>query len=175
MFKDLDSIGSNIKEIFSQEHESVQDSGNALTDFKSSKFFNVLDADSSQLAVLNEVKKGKNLVVEGPPGTGKSQTIVNIIAELLAQNKKVLFVSEKKAALDVVKDRLDSVGLGESCLELHSRKSNKKHFLEELQKTLELDSVCLSDKSKNEFQDLDKLKKELNEYVNIIHTPYKKY
>ena len=173
MFKDLDSIGSNIKEIFSQEHESVQDSGNALTDFKSSKFFNVLDADSSQLAVLNEVKKGKNLVVEGPPGTGKSQTIVNIIAELLAQNKKVLFVSEKKAALDVVKDRLDSVGLGESCLELHSRKSNKKHFLEELQKTLELDSVCLSDKSKNEFQDLDKLKKELNEYVNIIHTPYK--
>lgn len=90
MFKDLDSIGSNIKEIFSQEHESVQDSGNALTDFKSSKFFNVLDADSSQLAVLNEVKKGKNLVVEGPPGTGKSQTIVNIIAELLADRKSVV-------------------------------------------------------------------------------------
>ena len=77
-------------------------------DFRTS--YHVLDADPSQIAVIEDAKTGHNLVVEGPPGTGKSQTIVNLIAELLAAGKKVLFVSEKGAALDVVKQRLDKVG-----------------------------------------------------------------
>ncbi|MCD8509730.1 MAG: hypothetical protein LRY73_07545 [Bacillus sp. (in: Bacteria)] len=66
------------------------------------------------------------MVIQGPPGTGKSQTITNLIAEALGHGKKVLFVSEKMAALEVVKRRLDTVGLGEACLELHSHKTNKK-------------------------------------------------
>ncbi len=74
--------------------------------------YHVCDADPSQIAVIEDIKSGKNLVVEGPPGTGKSQTIVNTIAELLATGKSVLFVSEKMAALQVVKERLDHVGLG---------------------------------------------------------------
>jgi hypothetical protein len=83
--------------------------------------YHILDADPYQIAVIEDAKAGHNLVVEGPPGTGKSQTIANTVAELLANGKTVLFVSEKMAALEVVKSRLDRAGLGEFCLELHSR------------------------------------------------------
>ena len=79
------------------------------------KTFQILDADSSQQQAIEAVKEGKNLVIEGPPGTGKSQTIANIISEFLANGKKVLFVSQKMAALEVVKKRLDNNGLGDFC------------------------------------------------------------
>lgn len=137
---------------------------------KSIEIHNVLDADSSQLEVLTDVKNGKNLVVEGPPGTGKSQTIVNLIAELMAMNKKVLFVSEKKAALDVVKDRLDSIGLGVGCLELHGKDSKINELLNELKYTLNLDRPHL--KSSDIYDNLDDLKKELNNYSNTLHSIY---
>jgi len=84
----------------------------------------VVDADSSQTAAIEEVKAGRNLVIQGPPGTGKSQTISNLIAAAVVQGKKVLFVAEKLAALEVVKRRLDAIDLGSLCLELHSRKAN---------------------------------------------------
>ena len=73
-----------------------------------------MDADSSQTIVIEEVRQGRNLVVQGPPGTGKSQTITNLIATAVKGGKKVLFVAEKMAALEVVKRRLDNVGLGSS-------------------------------------------------------------
>jgi hypothetical protein len=98
----------------------------------------VLDADSSQIAVIEDVKRGRNLAVEGPPGAGKSQTLTNMIAELLMAGKSVLFVSEKMAALEVVKSRLDRVGLGDFCLALHSHKSTKQAVLKELERTLSL-------------------------------------
>lgn len=75
------------------------------------------DADSSQHSALIDALDGKNLVIEGPPGTGKSQTITNLIAAAIAQGKSVLFVAEKLAALEVVRRRLDAAGLGEFCLE----------------------------------------------------------
>ena len=137
------------------------------------EIFTVSDADSSQIAVIEDVKKGNNLVVEGPPGTGKSQTIVNLIAELIASGKTVLFVSEKMAALEVVKSRLDSVGLGDFCLELHSRKSNKKEVLKELERTLKFASQPL-DINEDDFNVLDGLRTDLNNYPNIIHKPYGK-
>jgi len=178
MFKDLDlsnwsGMENNpVKSLFYVDEENWDsDEDLNLNSINSSEIYNVVDADSSQLAVLEEAKKGKNLVVEGPPGTGKSQTIVNLIAELMARGQKVLFVSEKKAALDVVKTRLDSVGLGEGCLELHGKNSNKKEFLNELENTLKIDAVELSDES--DFRNLDELKEELNEYVNALHTIYK--
>jgi len=83
------------------------------------------DADSSQHSALVDVMRGEDLVIEGPPGTGKSQTITNMISAAMAQGKKVLFVAEKRAALEVVKNRLTRAGLGEFCLELHSHKSQK--------------------------------------------------
>ncbi|MDM8569501.1 DUF4011 domain-containing protein, partial [Thiotrichales bacterium HSG1] len=84
----------------------------------------ILDADSSQQAVIMAALQ-HNLVIEGPPGTGKSQTIANLIAATIAQGKSVLFVAEKKAALQVVSSRLEQVGLGDFCLELHNHKTQK--------------------------------------------------
>lgn len=92
------------------------------------------DADASQHSALIDVMKERNLVIQGPPGTGKSQTITNIIANALAKNKTVLFLSEKQAALEVVKRRLDIAGLGDFCLELHSHKSSSKHVIESLKR-----------------------------------------
>jgi very-short-patch-repair endonuclease len=96
----------------------------------------VVDADSSQQKALEHVLQGRNLVVEGPPGTGKSQTITNLIAAALARNQTVLFVAEKLAALEVVRRNLDKAGLGDFCLELHSRKAKKKLVLEEIDRRL---------------------------------------
>lgn len=133
--------------------------------------YHVMDADPSQIAVIEDVKRGRNLVVEGPPGTGKSQTITNIIAELLAAGKTVLFVSEKMAALEVVKSRLDQVGLGDFCLELHSRKSNKKEVLKELERTISsLPPRPVS--LEQEFDQLENLKSELNAYARALREPF---
>jgi hypothetical protein len=97
----------------------------------------VLDADSSQLSALVDAIRGRNLVIEGPPGTGKPQTISNLIAVALAQGKTVLFVSEKLAALQVVRRRLDQAGLGHFCLELHSHKSRKDAVLRDVEARLD--------------------------------------
>lgn len=92
----------------------------------------IYDADSSQHSALIDVLEGRNRVIEGPPGTGKSQTITNLVAAALQQGKKVLFVAEKLAALEVVKTRLGLAGLDPFVLELHSNKTNKKRVLEDL-------------------------------------------
>src|SRR5207244_2705252 len=94
--------------------------------------YHILDADGSQRLCLEAAASGESFVLIGPPGTGKSQTIANLIADQIAQGKKVLFVSEKMAALEVVYKRLCAVGLGEFCLELHSHKANKREVIKEL-------------------------------------------
>ena len=96
----------------------------------------VVDADASQTKVIDEVRRGTNLVVQGPPGTGKSQTITNIIATAVHDGKSVLFMAEKMAALSVVHERLKREALNDVCLELHSRKANKKALAQELAQTL---------------------------------------
>ncbi|MBN4048222.1 DUF4011 domain-containing protein [bacterium AH-315-O15] len=91
------------------------------------------DADSSQFAALvDALTREDGLVIEGPPGTGKSQTITNLIAAALSDGKTVLFVAEKMAALDVVYRRLDERGLGDFCLQLHGLKTGKKELLESI-------------------------------------------
>lgn len=102
------------------------------------EMLHIVDSDSSQALVVHEVRRGRDLVVQGPPGTGKSQTIANIIASAVADGRSVLFVAEKMAALEVVKRRLDSNGVGDACLELHSSKANKRAVLDELRRTWEL-------------------------------------
>ena len=92
----------------------------------------ILDADSSQHSALIHALRGQNLVIEGPPGTGKSQTISNLIGAALAKGRTVLFVAEKLAALQVVRKRLDDANLGHFCLELHSHKTKKHVFLNDL-------------------------------------------
>jgi superfamily I DNA and/or RNA helicase len=132
--------------------------------------YHVMDADPSQIAVIEDARRGLNMVVEGPPGTGKSQTITNIIAELLAAGKSVLFVSEKMAALEVVKSRLDRVGLGDFCLELHSCKSNKKEVLKELERTISVPAPRMAS-YEDAFIQVERLKAELNDYAKALREP----
>lgn len=104
--------------------------------------FLIHDADASQHSALIDAMKGHNLVIHGPPGTGKSQTIANIIANGLAANKTILFVAEKQAALEVVKRRLGKAGIGEFCLELHSDKASPKAVLESIEERLKVQSIA---------------------------------
>lgn len=131
--------------------------------------FQILDADSSQQQCIQAVLSGKSAVLQGPPGTGKSQTISNIIAEFMARGKTVLFVSEKMAALEVVAKRLYEAGLGDFCLELHSRKANKREVTNELHKCLRSMLKPRSVPTKAEFGRLFVLRQQLNNYVSAIH------
>lgn len=89
-----------------------------------------ISADASQLYAVERAAAGDSFVLHGPPGTGKSQTITLLIANALAKGKTILFVAEKLAALQVVEKRLDSLGIGAFCLELHSNKSRKRDLVE---------------------------------------------
>jgi very-short-patch-repair endonuclease len=130
----------------------------------------VLDADSSQQRALLAVSKGYDLALEGPPGTGKSQTIANLIAGALAAGQRVLFVSEKMAALRVVHGRLAALGLQDFCLELHSNKANKRAVLEELARVL--DGPRIPDHVEDgQLQRLADVREDLNGYDAELHEP----
>ena len=131
--------------------------------------FQVLSADSSQQDVIELSKRGVSFVMQGPPGTGKSQTITNIIAEALAADKKVLFVSEKMAALQVVYKRLSELGLAEFCLALHSHKANKKQVLDDIQNTLSLKKTRVKQEAIEELDRLNFERTELNQYATELH------
>lgn len=128
-------------------------------------------ADSSQLSAIASAAKGKNFVLVGPPGTGKSQTIANMIAQCLAEKKTVLFVAEKTAALNVVHRRLKSIGLGDFCLELHSNKANKSEVIGQLSRAVassgDVDGDWLHTTSR-----LVHTRERLNHYVKQLHREY---
>lgn len=140
----------------------------------------VMDADSSQLEAIQKVLSGRNLVIEGPPGTGKSQTITNMIAAAISQGKSVLFVAEKAAALNVVKTRLEAADLGDFCFELHSNKLARKEIYTALGRRLqhrdgrrhasaqdtELDSVK---------SDLRSCRSHLSDFVQALAAPAGKF
>lgn len=130
----------------------------------------VLEADSSQSEVVIQALASRALVVQGPPGTGKSQTIANILAEAIARGKRVLFVAEKMAALEVVKRRLDQVGLGAATLELHSNKANRAVVVNELRRTVELGRPIV-DADSTEPARLHQLRARLNSYSDALHSP----
>lgn len=131
--------------------------------------FTPLIADSSQLSVVCTAAEGKNIVVEGPPGTGKSQTITNMIAHFLANGKTVLFVAEKMAALDVVSKRLNDLGLSEFCLELHSAKAKKSEISKSIVQTLGFANSRLQSNWDNEAEKLAVLRNQLTELVKVLH------
>jgi very-short-patch-repair endonuclease len=134
-----------------------------------SKCVHVVDADSSQAIVIEEARGGRNLVVQGPPGTGKSQTITNIIASAVCGGKTVLFVAEKTAALEVVHDRLRKAGLGALCLEIHSRKANKKELLKSLEQALRFSGTTQHDRTLS--SKLAGHRDRLNQWASAIHKP----
>ena len=128
----------------------------------------VVEADSSQLRAILDVNHGRNLVIQGPPGTGKSQTITNLIAEAVGKGKTVLFVSEKMAALNVVKRKLDQVGLGGAALALHSHTTTKRTFAEEMGRTLSLGRPY-EDGSFPEIDTLIQTRAHLNSYSSAMN------
>ena len=135
--------------------------------------FLITDADSSQFSAIVDVMDGKNLAIKGPPGTGKSQTITNIVAAALGSHKSVLFVAEKMAALNVVKDRLEKAGLGHFCLELHSTKARKKDLLESLQKRLEVQNQLRADGDlPATLKELGRIRDQLSDYVATINRSF---
>lgn len=182
MYRDLDAakwpehasleqhpvLGALLTDGFREPPSSIGDEEPIDPHLDLSRSLYITDADSSQIAALLDAKQGRNLVIQGPPGTGKSQTITNLIAEAIADGKKVLFVSEKMAALEVVKRRLDAAGLGDACLELHSHKTNKKTLLKELAATMERNRPRTGESTPLEL--LEDVRKRLNDYAAAMNT-----
>lgn len=131
--------------------------------------YSVLDADSSQRESIAAAIAGLSFVMHGPPGTGKSQTIANIIAEFIGHGRSVLFVSEKIAALEVVANRLAEAGLKDMVLELHSHKASRKEVAVELARVLDEDVVPHAQMSTAELDLLRSSRKHLNDYVAALH------
>ena len=143
----------------------------AEDDYLPSEILSPLTADGSQFAAVAEAVAGTTFVLHGPPGTGKSQTITNIIANCLNRGKRVLFVAEKQAALSVVKKRLDSIGLGDFCLELHSNKTDKSQLLKKLETTLSLAAEQDSPDFVSKSEQIDEVRRALNEPIAALHKP----
>ncbi len=132
-----------------------------------------LPADSSQLAAVAAAMEGRDFVLIGPPGTGKSQTIANIICQCLAHGKTVLFVAEKAAALDVVHRRLEAHGLGDAVLELHSNKTDRKRVLAQLGRGWDR-TAARTDADWLEVNEKLRIERDrLNEYVFAVHSKSK--
>ncbi|CAM5778226.1 hypothetical protein CCAE64S_00091 [Castellaniella caeni] len=139
--------------------------------FSPKNLYTLLPADSSQLAAVLAAQEGRDFVLIGSPGTGKSQTIANIISQCLAVGKTVLFVAEKSAALDVVYRRLAAHGLADAVLELHSSKADRKSVLDQLGRSWDrvtVNNASLWDQVTGTLaQDKDRL----NGYVQALHRP----
>ena len=133
------------------------------------KVFTPLNCDSSQLVAVEASGRPQDFVLEGPPGTGKSETIANIICHNMALGRKVLFVAEKMAALHVVYRRMEKVGLDHLCLELHSNKANKKAVLEQLRVATNRRDEAQSDGWVESVRSLKEKRDRLNNFVHALH------
>ena len=131
--------------------------------------YQVLSADSSQQEALHYARNGVNFSLEGPPGSGKSQTIANMIAEAIADGKTVLFVSEKMAALQVVYRRLEEAKLADFCLPLHNYRANKNEVLQQIGANLDLQAVSMKKSALGSLDELEGVRNSLNEYANDLH------
>ncbi len=140
-------------------------------DFPPEATAQVVDADSSQLRAITTVAKNYDLVLEGPPGTGKSQTITNLVAQSLSAGKSVLFVAEKMAALEVVHRRLVAAGLGEFCLELHSTKANKRAVMQEIRNALDASLQKIAG-ARSSTERLPFVREQLTAYTRAVHADY---
>ena len=143
--------------------------GSGAPPFSDGSLLNPQPADGSQTRAIVRALAGQSFVLEGPPGTGKSQTITNLLANALHQGKKVLFVAEKQAALSVVAERLDQVGLGPYCLALHDRGTKPKVLLEQLREALD-QNPPLDQRAFDHLEDeFDTTIRYLDEYRRNVH------
>ena len=159
------------------DRDALQDeiSESQRDEFDDANSIDVLPADSSQKRAIELAKAGVTFVLQGPPGTGKSQTIANIISALIEKNKKILFVSQKMAALNVVQKRLDEVGLGRYCLNLHNYKGNKREVIKQLMRELQTSPVIPSAMKREDMSSYLGSQKEINEFYKFLcekHSPW---
>ena len=150
----------------------ISEEGDLDEKFKAEDIVLPISADSSQIEAITAALSGKSFILHGPPGTGKSQTITNIIANALYRGKRVLFVAEKMAALEVVQSRLNAIGLGPFCLELHSNKAKKSSVLAQLKRTVEVTKTKSSEEYKVEAAHINSVRDEMNSTIKALHKPY---
>lgn len=165
----ISALAGDLSKFSNQDFSPIPDENDLDEKILLSSCFQVLDADPSQQKAIVAAKEGYSFVLQGPPGTGKSQSIANMIAECLSDNKKVLFVSQKMAALEVVFNRLKKAGFSDFCLELHSHKANKRDVIAEIGRTLEQPKVnCNDDQADTRLQMLKELRDKLNAYAKTL-------
>ncbi len=128
-----------------------------------------VSADASQLDAIGDAVAGRTFVLEGPPGTGKSQTITNLLARALASGKRVLFVAEKRAALDVVKTRLESVGLGDLSLDLHDKAARPSAVRTQIKRALDLTMHADRAKFEADAEAAARSRRTLERYADRLH------
>jgi very-short-patch-repair endonuclease len=133
------------------------------------KTVTILNADAAQMQCIAAAAAGRSFVMDGPPGTGKSQTIANIIAELLAKGKTILFVSEKAAALEVVQKRLWAAGLSDYCLQLHSHKATRKEVAQQLGRALVFHPTVPPAMADTDLSQLRRRRQELSERATAMN------
>jgi superfamily I DNA and/or RNA helicase len=155
------------KLIYNENHEPA--SADDYDNVNSSSIILPIPADVSQMDAVLAAQKGRSFVLHGPPGTGKSQTITNIIADAMYRGKRVLFVAAKKAALDVVHKRLEQIGLAPYTLEVHSNKSKKSDVLQQMAKSIETSKLARIADFEQEAERLDIAKKDISSCVNLLH------
>lgn len=149
--------------------QEAADASTADTTHEPKDFCTPVDADSSQLEAVIESGEGKSFILHGPPGTGKSQTITNIIANALYHGKRVLFVAEKMAALSVVQRRLKKIGIGDFCMEMHSNKATKSHFLAQMETALNIAHYARNEAFERQSAELFAQRQKLLKYMNALH------
>jgi superfamily I DNA and/or RNA helicase len=167
----------NLIKIFTSKENNELNQGELCEDAReidkipSNIFFSPFDFDSSQLQAIKAAKDGKNFIIQGPPGTGKTQTISNIISELVAEGKKVLFVAEKKVAIDAVLKNFSKVGLEKIFLDLHDKKSKSKDIVAQV-----IDSIDFfryenysRHNAEAHLETLDQNKKDISKRSQMLH------
>ncbi len=132
----------------------------------------ILDADSSQSLAVNAALQGNSFVLDGPPGTGKSQTIANLIACLAAQGKSVIFVAEKRAAIDAVLKRVQAVGIAELVLDIHDGAGNRRRIAQSLARTLEHIQESPPINANKLHKALTERRAALSHYAKTLHSPH---
>lgn len=168
--KDIMLSNKIVSSFVNADRDLPSDEETSTQEIKNDDVIFPLSADSSQIKAIYDADKGESFILDGPPGTGKSQTIANMIVNLLYHGKKVLFVAEKEVALDVVKRRLDDLSLGQFTLELANIQEPKSQVLETYQKLLSLGGPVANPDGFDECsQKIEEKQAELNSKISSLH------
>ena len=160
-----------IQKFYNNENEHLEQDPREIDTLPSNDFFSPFDFDSSQLQAIKAAKDDQNFIIQGPPGTGKTQTISNIIAELVAEGKNVLFVAEKKAAIDAVLKNFSKIGLENLFLDLHDKKSKSRDIVYSIVDSIDFfQNENIKNRPENLLYELDERKSELTGRSDLIHS-----